>query len=67
MVTRSTTAGPPSASAILFAGVQIGAAWLPISVGIAAFHTFQWARACNTWLNERAVLNMNRFDRARHG
>jgi hypothetical protein len=67
MATKSTTAVKPSASALLFAVVQISLAWLLVFVGTAAFHTFQWSRNANLWLNERAVLNMNRFDRWRHG
>jgi hypothetical protein len=67
MPTVSTTAVKPSASAILFAAVQIGVAWVLIPVGYAAFYAFQWARAGNDWLNKRAFSNMNKFDRWLHG
>jgi hypothetical protein len=67
MATASTTNAKPSASAILFVAVQIGAAWLLVPVGYAAFYVFQWARAGNDWLNKRAFSNLNRFDRWLHG
>jgi hypothetical protein len=67
MATRSTTAVKASASAILFAMAQTAFAWALVPIGKLSFYTFQWSRSGNEWLNQRAFLNMEKFDRWRCG